>query len=527
MKLRQYQESFVTGLAQCLSKHRKILGQLATGGGKTIVFASIANRYIKKTNKRVLILVHRTELLEQTRKAAYNAYGLTCQPIVAGMKYIPDADIYVGMVESVNRRISKLPDIGLVIIDECHIASFNKMHDHFPDQYIIGFTATPLSSQKRKPLKMFYDEIVCGVDIPQLISEGHLCQNITWAPKETVDRLSLAVKGEEFDETLMGLTFSKPKYISNTVSAYEKWAKGTKTIIFNVNVNHSKEVALAFNSMGYECMHLDGEMDKVERKKILDWFKVTPNAILCNIGIATTGFDEPTIETVIVNKATMSMPLWLQMCGRGGRTLESKSAFTIIDMGGNAITHGDWCQSRDWTRLFHEPPKPGKKSTAPVKSCPACDAIIPASVRICPYCGYEFASKDIPVEVDLHEFIVVTKGIDVATIIKENAHRKQYYPFFKIGSDLADEAHKTIPKMCNEYATFILQKYIDLAREWTKAEGKKLSQWQKEKAESHLWEKLKKHFPTWDPPELGTFKRSEAQLDYFAMKGIGNIKDLK
>lgn len=312
MNLRNYQEQLVNGLAGKLARgKRKVVGQLATGGGKTVVFSAITKRYIQKANKRVLILVHRKELLKQTRNTAFNAFGIICQPIIAGMKYIPPADLYVGMVESVNRRIDKLEGIGLVIIDECHRLEFIKLHQHFPKEFIVGFTATPLTASKKKPLKDYYEDIVCGVDIPQLIKEGHLCQNITWAPKDTVDRIELAVKNGEFDEQYMAQEFSKTKYVNNTVSAYTKWASGTKAIIFNVNIDHSKVVNEAFIVAGYPAKHLDSEMSSTERDRILEWFKSTPNAILNNVGIATTGFDEPTIETVIVNKCKLKIPCFL------------------------------------------------------------------------------------------------------------------------------------------------------------------------------------------------------------------------
>lgn len=506
MQLRQYQEKLISGLSNSLARTRKVCGQLATGGGKTVVFAGIAHRYISKSKKRVLILVHRKELLQQTRRTAHNAFKLNCQPIKAGMRYIPDADIYVGMVESVARRIDKLPkDIGLVIIDEAHIASFNKMHEYFPDQLIIGFTATPLSSSKKFPMKNFYDDIVCGVDIPELIKDGHLCQNITWAPKDTVDRMELAIKNGEFDDSLMGQAFSKSKYIRNTVSAYERWGAGNKTIIFNVNVSHSEEVCKAFVESGYNCKHVDGSTPQAERDEILQWFSNTPDAILCNVGIATTGFDEPTIETVIINKATMSMPLWLQMCGRGSRPTPAKSAFTIIDMGGNAIAHGDWCYPRDWRSIFEEPPKPGKETAAPCKSCPECAAIIPAGSKVCAYCGYEYPSGAISVEIDLHEFVMVTRGINVQAVIEENKHKKEYYSFFKIGRDLALQAQATIPQMNDEYAQYILTKYFDLGREWTAKHGRKFNKWHQTKATEILFSELKQLFKKWDTELISVF----------------------
>jgi len=507
MQLREYQNSFVNDLAKKLfTGSRKIVGQMATGGGKTIVFAAISNRYIQKSDKNVLILVHRKELLKQTRKTLYNAFNIECHPIVAGSKFVPKARVYVGMIETVFRRLDKIKDIGLVIIDESHIASFNKMHEKFLQEYIIGFTATPLSSSRKSPMNMFYEDVVCCIDIPELISGGFLCQNITYAPKETVDRLTLTVKGNDFDEQKMSVAFSKPKYINNTVTGYERWAKGTKTIIFNVNIDHSIEVCKAFVDAGYNCKHLDSEnaTDR-QRDQILHWFSTTPDAILCNVGIATVGFDEPTIETVIVNKATQSMPLWLQMCGRGSRVTPFKSMFTVIDMGGNAITHGDWNQSRDWNEIFLNPPKPGESGVAPVKSCPQCESIVSASVKICNYCGYIYPKKDVTVEQELSEFTMVTKNIDVDKIIQENNDKKIYYTFFQIGKDLALHAKNTVVSMSDENANFIFQKYGELAKIWTKANNKRYNKWHQDTAKKHLYNELQKYFPQWQPvPQLAS-----------------------
>lgn len=499
-----FQDKLITGLGRKLTQgRRKVCGQLPTGGGKTVVFACVTDRYIKKSGKSVLIVVHRQELLNQTRKTLYNAFGIEAVAIKAGMKYIPEAMVYVAMVESLGRRIHKLKDIGMVIIDECHIASFNKIHQYFPEAYFIGFTATPLSSNKRKPVKMFYDDIVCGADIPELIKAGRLCQNMTWAPKEIVDRMELTIRGGEFDEQEMSAEFSRPKYINNTVSAYSRWALGTKTLVFNVNVEHSKAVNDAFVKAGYNSKHIDGNTPHIERVRIIDWFKHTDDAILCNVGITTVGFDEPTIETVIVNKATMSMPLWLQMCGRGSRPTLAKSAFTIIDMGGNAITHGDWSQPRDWETLFHNPPKINEEGVAPVKSCPGCSAIIPASAKVCPFCGYAYPANAVPIEIELYEFVLVTKNIDVEKIMAENTHRKDYYPFFQIARDLVVDFKKQGLELSDDYANFILLLYHEKGREWLKKYNekkglhKKYNQWHQTTAREYLFSELKKSFPKW------------------------------
>ena len=503
MILRHYQETGVSSLAHKLAAGiRKVLYQLSTGGGKTITFCAIAHRYLLKNHtKSVLILVHRKELLQQTRRTAYEAFKLDCQVVIAGMKHVPTARIYVGMVESVNRRIDRLHNIGLVIIDEAHRAEFNKMHDHFLTQYIIGFTATPLSSDKKKPMRDFYQDIVCGVDIPQLISEGSLLQNITWAPKDVVDKAELKIKGGEYDTGVMALSFSKPKYIHNTVTAYQKWSDRTKAIIFNCNIDHSKMVMQAFIAAGYtECRHLDGMTPDAERAQILRWFHTTDGAILCNCDVATTGFDEPTIETVIVNRSTMSMPLWLQMTGRGARPTPRMSLFTIIDMGGNSLQHGDWSAARDWENIFHNPPKPGDGSgVAPVKNCDQCDAIIPAQCKTCPHCGYVYPAAEVKLEEVLGDFIAITKGINVRQLVEKNRHMREYFTFYEIGRILSAQAKNTVPVMNIETAEFILNKYYEKAQQWCDSKGIIFSNHLATECRRSLYENLAKDFKKFQP----------------------------
>ena len=552
MQLRQYQEQLTYDTSYSLKNNRRTCVQLDTGGGKTVIFSTISYRYTKKSNKSVLILVNRKELLQQTRATLFSVYGITAELIIAGTRYIPKAKVYIGMVESTHRRIERLENIGLVIIDECHIAVFNKMHSHFPDQYILGFTATPLSSNKRFPMNLYYENLVCGPGIPFLINEGFLCQNITRAPKDIVDRSALATKNGDFDDEEMSKEFSKPKHVHNVVEVYKKWSLGKKTIIFNVNVAHSEEVVAAFLEQGFDCRHLDGEDNSTYRTKTLEWFAKTKNAILCNVGILTTGFDEPTIETVIVNKATMSLTLWLQMTGRGGRVIDEyfinkhqsrypyrlqlKSYFNIIDMGGNALTHGDWCDERDWKELFFNPPKTNKESVgiAPTKSCPNCEGILPASTRVCRLekedgieCGYVFPEKVVGPEEELSDFIVVTKNIDAVSIIEANRDKREYYIFFGIGTHFANEAKKTISVMTDEIANLVLLKYYEQGKIWAKhvsenrmkvytGEGDKpkkiiFSQWHQQKAKEHLFIELSKHFPEWQNNQLASTTTSERQ----------------
>jgi superfamily II DNA or RNA helicase len=488
MQLRDYQERSVTEVANKLRTHRKVVFQLATGGGKTITFSAITDRYVKRSGKAVLILVHRKELLVQTIRTLFNAYGISGQIIKAGMKHVPKSAVYVGMVESTIRRLPT--GIGLVIIDEAHNLSFAKVHALFPTQYVIGFTATPMTSNKKKPLKNYYDDIVCGIDIPELISQGSLCQNITYAPKDSVDAGKLKVKAGEYDDGMMAMEFSKAKHIQNTVEAYKRYGPDSKCLIFNVNIEHSKLVNAAFVEAGFNSREVSSE--STDRDTIVKWYLSTPGAILNNVGILTMGFDAPDTEMIIMNRATLSMPLWLQCCGRGSRPTDAKSSFTIIDLGQNAITHGDWSDSRNWEDIFFNPPKTGKPGVAPVKSCPECNAILPARVRECKYCGHVFPAKEIEEAERLSDFVIVTRGIDVPSLIAANVQKKEYYPFFLI-------AKQTIPDMTEENFQFILNNYFTLAAEWCKEKGKNFNQWHRDRAKENLITELQTYFKTWQP----------------------------
>ena len=494
MQLREYQEKATFEVAVKLADgKRKVVLQLPTGGGKTVMFSAITKRFIEKQTLDVLILVHRKELLKQARATLWKGFAIPTQPIIAGMKIVPRSRVYIGMIESTLKRIPA--NIGLVIIDEAHILSFAKMHDYFPSQFIIGVTATPLTASKKKPLKNYYDDIVLGTSISNLISIGSLTQNITYSISDAVDRKSLKIRNGEFDERQMSLAFSNKKAIRACVDAYQRLAPGTKALIFNCSIEHSQLTNEAFIDAGLPSKHLDGEMRDEDRTAVLDWFRNTDGAILNNIGILTAGFDEASIESIVVNRATMSLPLWLQMCGRGSRIHDSKAFFKIVDIGGNAATHRDWNFDHDWEAIFNSPGKPGA-GVAPMRNCEKCEAFIYTRQLICPHCGHEHPKPEIE-EMDLQNFILATSGIDVASLVKANEDKKEYYPFFLIGKQLAAMAKKTTPKMSTETFNFILSQYDIKAKQWCNSKGKQYNAWHKERAKQTLSDELLKFFKAW------------------------------
>ena len=116
--------------------------------------------------------------------------------------------------------------------------------------------------------------------------------------------------------------------------------------------------------------------------------------MLCNCGILTAGYDCPDIETVILYRATTSLPLFMQMVGRGSRITPTKNKFTILDFGNNIHRLGFWEDKRVWS-LEKETQRTNEKEDAGfIKICKKCGAILLPSTKICPYCGAKIKKEE-------------------------------------------------------------------------------------------------------------------------------------
>lgn len=343
-----------------LEDNHNVLFQLPTGGGKTVIFSEIARRYVKATGKKVLILTHRIELCKQT-STMLSEFNVKNKIINSQVKSIEDGNAYtcfVAMVETLNNRLQDekvtLNNLGLVIVDEAHYNSFRKLFKYFEEVNILGVTATPLSSSIKLPMNENYQELVIGESISSLVRKGFLAKATTYSYNVQLDSLKVGINGDytvKSSEQLYGNYMMQEKLIR----AYEEKSHGKKTLIFNNGITTSYGVYDSFRAEGYDIKHLDHHAGEQERREILEWFKETPGAILTSVGILTTGFDEPSVETIILNRATRSLALYHQMIGRGSRVLPAKKEFTVIDLGNNLHRFGLWDSPVDWYHIFQAP----------------------------------------------------------------------------------------------------------------------------------------------------------------------------
>ena len=336
-----------------------LLYQLPTGGGKTIIFSEIVRQYLRLKKKKVVVLTHRIELCNQTSKVLGD-FGVL-NKVINSKASLDDQENYscfVAMVETLNNRLIDdkidISDVGLVIIDEAHYNSFTKLFKFFSSAFMLGVTATPLSSNINLPMTDNYDELIVGESISELIKNNFLAKANLYTYNVGLTSLIVGANGDYTVKSSEEL-YTNNDMLSKLLIAYEERCLNKKTLIFNNGINTSLIVYDTFKKAGLNIKHLDNTATKKQRAEILKWFKETDNAILTSVSILTTGFDEPTVKCIMINRATKSLTLYYQMIGRGSRLLKEKNTFEVIDLGNNFYRFGEWGSDIDWHKIFRNP----------------------------------------------------------------------------------------------------------------------------------------------------------------------------
>lgn len=381
--LRWYQKEAIQQVSKGWASNQRQILALTTGSGKTYTFVTMAKMALDRGHTS-LVLTHRTELFSQT----YESFGIVgVKPKMISPDHPEPTDfdgMFIAMVETLARRphlIEKL-DPKIIFIDEAHFGNFNKIIELFPNAYILAVTATPVG----KHFYEYYTNIIQTIDTPDLISEGFL---VPYKAYQMADDFSDLKKGAggEYSSKSQYEHFSKDKLYNGVVEEWKLRSEGKKTIVFNCNIKHSEETAKAFNDAGIKSYSVTSKTPTADRDRYMDEFENGDCMVLNNTSILTAGYDHPPIECVILNRATESITLFLQMVGRGSRLFEGKTGFICLDFGGNHSRHGLWSQPRKWEL---KAPKKKKKGEAVVKDCPKCEALVYGSARVCEFCGYEF-----------------------------------------------------------------------------------------------------------------------------------------
>lgn len=395
VQLRDYQVRGIQELYDSIRNgSKRIAWVFPTGAGKS----TITSRFVKactKNNKRVLFFVHSKELVYQFSQRLMNQFHIPSGIIMAGVEPRRDRLVQVASVQTLVRR--KLPEADVVIIDETHRAkakTYQKILAGYPNAIIIGLTATPFRADG-KGLDDVFETIVHPVKIRELIKKGFLVgtENSIYGPRESVNMDGVRTVAGDYDKKEMANRFSDIAITKGVVDNYKKHALGKKAIVFNVNVQHSKDMCDRFNAAGIPSAHLDGTTDKKERAQIISQFASGEIMVLHNVMLFTEGFDVPDTECVILNRATKSLAMYVQMVGRGLRPANDKSECVVLDHGENWLRHG-FVEDYDSVPFSLKGVKKKKKDKEPkAKKCPNCERARRYFETKCA-CGYEFPRRE-------------------------------------------------------------------------------------------------------------------------------------
>jgi superfamily II DNA or RNA helicase len=389
MNLRPYQSELITDIRlQYQLGHRKVLAVLPTGGGKTVCFSYIAEQAAKKGN-RVLVLVHRQELLDQASRSMTVPHGR----ISAGKAMDLSHAVQVASVQTVARRLHLLPRdfFQLLVVDEAHhttAGTWARVIEHFSQAKLLGVTATPIRGDSRG-LGEHYEAMVEGPSAAWLTDNGYLAAAKVLAPPG-FDSAGLRKRMGDFDTkeaehrigTIMG----------DAVSHYRKHLDGQTAIAFCCSVAHAEAVARLFISAGIPAASIDGSMTSEQRSDLLQALGTGRIKVLTSCALIGEGVDVPSVGGCILLRPTASTSLHLQMIGRCLRPSSGKAAAVVLDHVGNTLRLGHHLEPREWT--LDGLAKRDRDKAPSVKVCPQCFATSISTAQVCRECGHVFAPPE-------------------------------------------------------------------------------------------------------------------------------------
>lgn len=365
--LRPYQVTGKKEIYRAWDTCRTVLFQMPTGTGKTRLFSSIIKDIRRlwqddKIVRRVLVLAHRTELIQQIDETLSFKYGISHGIIKSGVEETWNRTVQVASVQTIVRRLDKwsAKEFAYIIIDEAHHAvssTYMKICKQFPDAKILGVTATPCRLTG-DALRRLFGVLVISQPVSKFIEQGYLSPYSYYSIKPNsriqlqLDNISHFNIDGDYAEADMMRVFDTTKVRANIVEAYLKYAKDKKGIIYTINQEHNKHICEAYEKIGVKIKAIDSKTPAEERKNTVAQFKSGKIDIICNVNIFSEGFDCPDIEFIQLARPTCSLAMYLQQVGRGLRPHPKGIPATILDNVGSFNKFGLPSANRKWRSHF-------------------------------------------------------------------------------------------------------------------------------------------------------------------------------
>lgn len=434
MELREYQTEAVDAIARGWRAGGNPLVDMATGTGKSVVLASLAQRLLSAMpSTRIILVTHVKELVAQDKSAMLRLWpkaplGVYC----AGLgRRDTRQQIIFASIDSVYRRADLFGRRDVIIVDECHRIPksgagkyqtfINDAQLLSPDLRVVGFTATPYRldcGRLDEGADRLFTETVYSYDIASGIADGYLSPLISpfasRCSQHKIDTSNVGRLGGGGDFKVGELEAAANKDIIVSGACREIVSIGADRkswLVFCVGVEHSCNVLRHLRALGVNAEMVIGTTPSGERDRIFKAYKAGKIRCLVGCQVFTTGFDAPSVDLIAMLRPTMSTSLYCQMLGRGTRKADGKDNCLVLDFANNIMTHGPVDSVRVRTKA-----KGGDiDAEAPAKVCPGCDSYMPAAIHQCTHCGHEWPIDEEP----KHEATVADAPVMTSEIVKK------------------------------------------------------------------------------------------------------------
>lgn len=450
MEFRPHQKTAFDKLWYALQREDAVLLEAACSAGKTLIFSEIIRKLLQTyPDFRALILTDREILVTQTQeKLSIVApellldIGIVCAG--ASAKKELEKRVTIASRQSLKNQMNNFPPVNLVVVDECHLLAMpkigrvepagefgiiiDKLREYNPRIRLLGVTATPyrlgvgyIYGERNRPgSDPYFDKLHHKITIKELLDAGYLAPLTgKTAIDDTMecDLSNVGMVAGEYNLGSLSDVMMRSVHITSAVEVYQEFARNRKkTLAFCVTIDHAEKLKEAFEDSGVPALTIHSNQDTFYGHHAMQELN-NPNSqvkVFCSVAKLTTGMDVPSIDCIMMARATKSTALYKQILGRGQRIFPTKTDCLVLDLVGN---NNEFGTNLDKLKVKYSNPGASDQKSTTRKECPECGADLHIAIRVCPECEYQYPVEQFK-DADKPDMVDVNYGYAPPEILK-------------------------------------------------------------------------------------------------------------